>query len=74
MVCVALKPGAILKAEELIDFCSERMAYFMVPRYVRFMKEIPRTPTQKVQKYQLRQEGVTPDTWDSEKAGYMVKR
>jgi crotonobetaine/carnitine-CoA ligase len=74
MVCLSLKPEQTLKPEELIDFCSEKMAYFMIPRYLRFMRDLPKTPTQKIQKHQLRQEGVTGDTWDIEKAGYKAKR
>lgn len=64
MVCVVLKPGCSLSAEALIAHCEARMAYFMVPRYVRFMRELPKTPTERVQKYRLRAEGVTSDTWD----------
>ena len=74
MVCVTLKPGKKLTPEELTAFCEERMAYFMVPRYLRFMEKMPKTPTERIQKYQLRTEGVTSDTWDREKAGYKLKR
>jgi carnitine-CoA ligase len=42
----------------LVDYCAERMAAFMVPRYVRSVAELPKTPTQKVQKYVLREDGV----------------
>lgn len=74
MVCITLKPGKRLEYEELMVFCEERMAYFMVPRYVRFMDELPKTPTQRVEKYRLREAGVTPDTWDREKAGYKLTK
>ncbi len=74
MVCLSLKPEKSLKPEELIDYCSEKMAYFMVPRYLRFMQDLPKTPTQKIKKQDLRQEGVTENTWDMEKAGYKVKK
>ncbi len=74
MICVALKPGETLTPEALLDFAQERMAYFMVPRYVRIMDQLPKTPTEKVQKVILREEGVSPDTWDREVAGYQVKR
>jgi len=74
LVCLTLKPGKKLVPEELTAFCEERMAYFMVPRYLRFMEKMPKTPTERVQKYQLREEGVTSDTWDREKAGYKLKR
>ena len=74
MVCLALKPGAELGPEALLDYCQDNMAYFMVPRYVRFMSELPKTPTLRVQKVELRNQGLTDDTWDREKAGYRVRR
>lgn len=74
MVCLTLKPGRILTPEALIAHCQENMAYFMIPRYLRFMDALPKTPTERVLKYQLREEGVTPDTWDREKSGIQLKR
>lgn len=74
MICLKVKPGEKVEPEELIAFCEERMAYFMIPRYVRFMDKLPKTPTQRVEKYRLREQGVTPDTWDREKQGYKLKR
>jgi crotonobetaine/carnitine-CoA ligase len=74
MVCLTLKPGRELSPEELLNHCAEQMAYFMAPRYVRFMDALPKTPTARVQKVLLRNEGVTPDTWDREKEGYQLKR
>ncbi|PWC52542.1 AMP-binding protein [Azospirillum sp. TSO22-1] len=67
MVCVVAKPGAALAPDELIAHCRANMAAFMVPRYVRPMAELPKTPTQRVEKYRLRAEGVTADTWDRER-------
>jgi crotonobetaine/carnitine-CoA ligase len=74
MVCLVLKPGLALIPSDLLAFCEDRMAYFMVPRYVRFMDALPKTATQRVEKYRLREEGVTPDTWDRESIGYKLKR
>lgn len=74
MICIAPKEGASITPEELLDYAQERMAYFMVPRYVRIMDQLPKTPTEKVQKATLRGQGVTPDAWDREAAGYQVKR
>lgn len=74
MVCVVLKAGATLAPEALLDYCQKNMAYFMVPRYLRFMEELPKTPTMRVQKVLLRQEGITADTWDRVAAGYKVRR
>ena len=50
------------------------MAHFMVPRYVRIVAALPKTPTAKVEKARLRTEGVTSDTWDREAAGMKVGR
>jgi crotonobetaine/carnitine-CoA ligase len=74
MVCLTVKPGATLKPEELMDFCQEKMAYFMIPRYIRVLPQLPKTPTLRIQKNVLRDEGVTADTWDRENAGYQLKR
>ena len=59
---------------ELLDFLQPRLAHFMLPRYVRLLADLPRTPTQKVEKYVLRQQGITDDTWDRVKAGVEIKR
>jgi crotonobetaine/carnitine-CoA ligase len=40
----------------------------MLPRYVDLVDELPRTPTEKVEKAVLRERGVTPTTWDGEAA------
>ena len=45
------------------------MPRFAVPRYLRFVDELPKTPTQRVQKFMLRSEGVTADTIDREALG-----
>jgi len=73
-VCVVLRGDAQLAPEALLDFCQGRMAYYAVPRYVEFVDELPKTATHRVQYEILRQRGVTPQSWDREKAGYEVKR
>lgn len=75
MVVAVLKPGEALTPEAFTEHCVARMPYFWVPRFVRLtMQPLPRTPTNKVEKYRLREHGVTPDTWDREKAGFKVPR
>jgi len=74
MVIVAPKPQAAIDPEDLVKFLIPRMAHFMVPRYVRVLPSLPKTPTNKVQKLDLRKEGVTADTWDREAAGIVLKR
>jgi len=51
---VVLKPGAGTSAEEIINFCRERMARFKVPRHIEF-GELPKTSTGKIMKYRLRE-------------------
>ncbi|GAB3002275.1 long-chain fatty acid--CoA ligase [Amycolatopsis acidiphila] len=51
---VVLRPGSALTAEELTAFCRERLAKFKVPAEVRFLGELPRTPSGKVLKRDLR--------------------
>jgi carnitine-CoA ligase len=46
-------------------FCRDHMAAFQVPRFVRLVSEFPRTQTSRVEKYKLRAEGVTEDTFDA---------
>ena len=49
-------PGAELTAEEVRQFCLERLAEYKHPREVEFVDELPRTTTGKVQKFELRGE------------------
>ena len=72
--CVLLRPETRLQPEDLLDYCQERMPYFAVPRYVEFVSDMPKTPTEKLRKHILREAGITPKTWDREAAGYVVRR
>ncbi|MDT0202727.1 AMP-binding protein [Nocardioides sp. AE5] len=64
MVYVVTRPGHSVTATDLLDYLAERMARFMVPRYVEFLDELPKTPTQKVQKAVLRTRGIGTETFD----------
>ena len=74
MVAVAPVEGQSLDPEALVRFLGERMAHFMVPRYVRILEELPKTPSSKVMKHVLRNEGITSDTWDRAAIGLHFKR
>ena len=74
LAIVAPATGAEVDPLELLEFLKPRLAHFMLPRYVRILTDLPRTPTQKVEKYILRQQGLTSDTWDREKAGVKIRR
>ena len=73
-VNIVLKENQDLAFEKLIEFCNERMAHFAVPRYVEYVTELPKTPTNRIEKYRLRKLGITDNTWDREKAGIKIKR
>jgi crotonobetaine/carnitine-CoA ligase len=73
MVVVALNAGHDYAPADLIRFLADRMAHFMVPRYIRVLDDLPKTPTQKVEKHLLRADGVTPDTFDREAHGLTMK-
>lgn len=53
---------------------SAQLPYFAVPRYVRVMDSLPRTPSYRVQKDALRKQGLTADIWDRVAAGVDVVR
>ncbi|MCZ6874943.1 MAG: AMP-binding protein [bacterium] len=74
MVALVLQPDAQLDPEDIMQHCETQMAYFMIPRYLRIVNEFPKTGTERTMKYQLKSDGVTPDTWDREAAGYELKR
>ncbi len=67
MACVVPAKGVDLKPQALAAHCAATMARFMVPRYFRFLDVLPKTPTDKVEKFRLRQQGITPDTWDRDR-------
>lgn len=74
LIVIEPKPGEEIDPAALTEFLAPRMAHFMVPRYFRFTDELPKTPTMKIQKHLLRDDGVTDDTWDREAAGLKLKR
>src|SRR5205085_9105533 len=51
---VKLKEGQTASADEIRDFCRDRIAHYKVPRYIKFVEEFPMTVTGKIQKYKIR--------------------
>ena len=68
MAFLVPRPGAVLDFASLAAWCDTRMPAFMIPRYFDTLAELPRTPTEKVRKKELRERGVTASTWDRSKA------
>ena len=66
--------GAAPDPVALTHWLAERMPYFMVPRYIRFVAPCRRRPPSACRRSKLRDEGVTPDTFDREAAGITIAR
>jgi crotonobetaine/carnitine-CoA ligase len=67
MACVVLRPGRTLDPQAWREFLRPRLARFMLPRYLRLLPALPKTPTDKVEKFLLQQQGVSADTFDLDK-------
>ena len=55
---VILKPGETLTADELRAFCRDKIAYYKVPRYIKFTDAFPMTVTGKIQKFKMRETSI----------------
>ena len=66
MAAVVARDGAALDPAELARFCRTRLPRFAIPRYIDVVADLPRTENGKVQKFRLRERGVTAATWDRE--------
>lgn len=62
--------------EELIRFCNDHMAHFMVPRFVHFIDALPKTATEKIEKYKLKTwaEENRASLWDRDAQGIKLTR
>ena len=74
MVVLAPAAGTLDRSGGIIAHLLPRVAHHMVPRYIRVIEELPKTPTAKVEKHLLRAQGLTDDTWDRERAGILIRR
>jgi crotonobetaine/carnitine-CoA ligase len=74
MAAIVRRPGSALTEIALTEFCQPRLAYFAVPRFIEFVDQLPTTESGKVQKYKLRERGITAGAWDRDAAGYRLKR
>jgi crotonobetaine/carnitine-CoA ligase len=69
-----LRQGGRVEPEALLRWCLSEMPYFMAPRFIEFVDSLPRTPTQKVRKVDLRADAINARTWDCERAGWRITR
>ena len=68
------EPGADLVVEALMEFAGQRLAYFMVPRYVDVVDALPRNAVGKVEKFKLRSEPLRDTTFDLKASDVVVER
>ena len=73
---IVVRPGMTLTEADLIEHCARNMSYFMVPRYIQVLPELPTTVNQKIEKFRLKQamEASLAQVWDREKSGIVLKR
>jgi acyl-CoA synthetase (AMP-forming)/AMP-acid ligase II len=64
MAFVVLRPGMSVAEAELVAWCREQMANYKVPRQFRFVTTLPMNASNKVLKYQLRDEAVAESEID----------
>ena len=73
MLAVVPLPGCLLDAPAIARFAERELPRFAQPRFIDVMTDLPRTPTARVQKAELRRRGVTPATWDRETQAPLAK-
>lgn len=71
---VVLRAGATPDHAEIARYINDNAPHFFVPLYMEFVDALPYTPTQKVQKYLLRERGVTEATWKRRETDFVVER
>lgn len=71
---VKLEEGQNATAEEIARYVNNNAPYFFVPRYIDFVDDFPTTPNGKIQKYKLRDQGLSETVWDVKAEGFKVER
>ena len=74
VMAVIVPTDALRSPLELIEFLVDRLPHFMIPRYIDVADALPTTQTDRVQKGELRERGVTATTWDREAEGVFLRR
>ena len=76
MVYVVCRDGCTVSAEDLVRFANQNMAHFMVPRFVHFIDALPKTASEKIEKYKLKTwaEQNREALWDREAVGLKLER
>jgi crotonobetaine/carnitine-CoA ligase len=73
-IVVVAHATAKLVPADLIAHAERALPRYSIPRYVEFVAELPKTPTNKVQKHVLRSQPFTAGTWDRTTAAAVQHR
>lgn len=73
-VTAILNAGATLTPEALFQWSTNAVPYYALPRYIEFRDTLPKNPQGRILKYQLRDEGKTPSTWDLETTNIKIAK
>lgn len=73
-VGIVLEKGSTLTERQFWEWSLDELPHFAVPRFVEIFPSLPKNPVGRVLKFQLRQRGRTPTTWDRTEAGVRVQR
>lgn len=73
-ITAEINPEVPVSEADLCVWAIGELPYFAVPSFIEFRDELPRGPTGKVLKHQLRAEGKTAATWDREEAGVRFEK
>ncbi len=71
--CLVLVEGETLDPESFWAWCEERLPYFAVPRYLEVYSALPKTPTEKVMKQELRQQQADAEVADRGPTGRVAR-
>ena len=71
MTSISLVEGHTLKEADLIEFLKENLAKFAIPRFLKIVKEFPKTETQRIIKKELEKLGIVAGTYDAQKKQYI---
>lgn len=72
--CVVAVDRDDMTPESFFDYLAEHLPYYAIPRTVRFMTELPRNATGRIQKFKLREPDEHSERWDFPALGLTVDR
>jgi carnitine-CoA ligase len=73
-VTAVLHPQSTLTEELLFRWSMDKVPYYALPRYIEFRESLPKNPQGRVLKYELRERGKTPATWDLEDTDIKIEK